>query len=169
MTGELERLLAVESPAVFGGGDAGIRIIGLGLAQRHDQARRALLEMRRAALLPLFQSWGDYLTAWLDRRPADMHTAISALGQFKIQDDPEAIFLEGWLLCDVGELEQGLAHLRRAVARGYFVAATLSDSRAFDPLRSVPAFQALLLEAEAGHQRTLAAFREAGGEQLLGR
>jgi hypothetical protein len=49
------------------------------------------------------------------------------------------------------------------------VAATLSDSREFDPLRSVPAFQALLLEAEAGHQRTLAAFREAGGEQLLGR
>src|SRR5206468_9861936 len=57
MTGELERLIAVESPVVFGGGDAGIRIIGLGLAQRHDEARRALLEMRRAALLPLFQSW----------------------------------------------------------------------------------------------------------------
>jgi eukaryotic-like serine/threonine-protein kinase len=168
LTGEIERLLAVESP-VATPGDAGIRIIGLGLARRYDEARRRLLEMRRAVLVPVFQSWIDYLTAWLDRRAADMHPALSTLGQFKIQDDPEAIFLEGWLLCDVGELEQGLAHLRRAVARGYFVATTLSDSRAFDPLRSVPAFQTLLLEAEAGHQRTLAAFREAGGEQLLGR
>jgi pentatricopeptide repeat protein len=168
LAGEIDRLLAVESPVVAPG-DAGIRIIGLGLAGRHDEARRALLEMRRAGLVPVFQSWIDYLVAWLDRRPADMHAAISTLGSFKIQDDPEAIFLEGWVLCDVGELEQGLAHLRRAVARGYFAAATLSGSRAFDPLRSVPAFQALLLEAEAGRERALTAFREAGGEQLLGK
>ena len=57
-------------------------------------------------------------------------------------------------------LKHGLARLREMVAE--------ADSRVFDPLRSVPAFQALLLEAEAGRRRTLAAFREAGGQQLLG-
>jgi hypothetical protein len=97
-----------------------------------------------------------------------MDGSISALSALKIQDDPEAIFQEGWLLCDAGEHERGLGHLRRAVAKGYFVAPTLSGSRHFDALRTDPAFQELLAEAEAGRQRALAAFREAGGERLLG-
>jgi hypothetical protein len=84
-------------------------------------------------------------------------------------DDPEAIFQMGWLLCDLGEHQRGLDPLRRAVAKGYFVAPTLSGSRQFDALRSDPAFQQLLGEAEAGREQALAAFREAGGERLLGR
>ena len=169
MTGDIERLLAVEPPLLVGGGDQGIRVIGLGLAGRRDEARRALLDMRQASRLPAFQSWTECLMAWLDRRPADMVVSISALSGLRIMDDPEAIFQEGWLLCDVGELERGLGHLRRAVAKGYFVAPTLSGSRHFDALRSDPAFQEVLAEAEAGRQRALAAFREAGGERLLGR
>ena len=69
---------------------------------------------------------------------------------------------------DVGEQQQGIAHLQRAVAKGYFVVPTLTSSRHFDALRSNPAFKALLAEAEAGRQQALAAFREAGGERLLG-
>jgi hypothetical protein len=71
-------------------------------------------------------------------------------------------------LCDAGELQAGLGYLRRAVARGYAVAPTLAGSRQFDPLRSDPAFEALLVEAEAGRRRALGAFREAGGTRLLG-
>jgi eukaryotic-like serine/threonine-protein kinase len=167
MAGNLERLMAV--PPVVGGGDAGIKIIGLGLAGRRDEARRALLDMREASRVQAFQSWTDYLMAWLDRRPADMLVTLSALSTLKIQDDPEAMFMEGWLLCDVGEHQEGLGHLRRAVAKGYYVAPTLSGSRQFDALRSDPAFQAIVAEAEAGRQEALAAFREAGGERLLGR
>src|SRR2546426_3811380 len=172
MTGDIERLLAVDRRSAVGSGDAGIRIIGLGLAGRRDEARRALLEMRaawsQASRVPAFQSWTEYLMAWLDRCPADMVVTMSAFSTLKIQDDPEAIFQEGWLLCDVGEQQQGIAHLQRAVAKGYFVAPTLTSSRHFDALRSNPAFQALLAEAEAGRQQALAAFREAGGERLLG-
>ena len=73
------------------------------------------------------------------------------------------------MLCDVGEHQRGLDVLKRAVARGYFVAPTLSKSRQFDALRGDPAFQALLADAEAGRQQALAAFRAAGGERLLGR
>jgi hypothetical protein len=107
--------------------------------------------------------------AWLDRRPADMLIGISALSALKIQDDPEAIFQEGWLLCDAGAHEAGLGYLQRAVAKGYFVVPTLLGSRHFDALRSDAAFHTLLMEAEAGRQQALAAFREAGGERLLGR
>ena len=94
---------------------------------------------------------------------------IAAIEALKIQDDPEAIFIEGWLLCDAGAHEQGLEHLQRAVSKGYFAAPTLAHSRQFDPLRSDPVFAAVHAEAEAGRQRALAAFRAAGGERLLGR
>jgi hypothetical protein len=75
----------------------------------------------------------------------------------------------GWLLCDVGEHEQGLLYLRRALAKAYFAAPTLSASPSFDPLRIDPRFLAILAEAKEGRQQALIAFREAGGERLLGR
>jgi len=168
MTGNIERLLAVERPSTAGSGDDVIRVIGLGLAGLRDEARALLLEMRQASPLPVFRSYADTLMAWLDRRPADMLT-VSSVDALKITDDPEAIFQGGWLLCDVGEHERGLSELRRAVAKGYSVAPTLSGSRSFDALRNTPAFQELLADAEAGRQQALAAFREAGGERLLGR
>jgi non-specific serine/threonine protein kinase len=168
MTGDVERLLAVEPPSLIAGADDGIRVIGLGLAGRRDESRRLLLDMRARSRIPAFQSWTEYLMAWLDRRPEEMTLSASTLSGLKIQDDPEAIFQEGWLLCDAGEHERGLGYLRRAVAKGYFVAPTLSGSPHFDALRSDPAFQALLAEAEAGRQQALVAFREAGGERLLG-
>jgi serine/threonine protein kinase/tetratricopeptide (TPR) repeat protein len=168
MTGDIDRLLAVEPPRVIAGADDGIRVIGLGLAGRRDEARRKLVEMRQSSRIPLFQSWIEYLMAWLDRRPADMFARQSTFDTLKIRDDPEAIFQDGWLLCDVGEYEAGLGQLRRAVAKGYFVSSTLSGRPQFDALRDDPAFRALLEEAEAGRQRALAAFRAAGGERLIG-
>jgi hypothetical protein len=169
MRGDINRLLAVEPTRIDPGADEGILVIGLGLAGRREEARRALVDMSQKRRIPLFQSWSEYLMNWLDHRAVDMFGGIPTLRGLKIQDDPEAIFLEGWLLCDVDEHERGFGHLQRAVAKGYFVAPTLAASRQFDALRSLPAFQMLLAEAEAGQRLALAAFREAGGERLLGR
>jgi hypothetical protein len=118
--------------------------------------------------VPAFATWTDYLMAWLERRGEGMLAGLSALSALKIQDDPEAIFQEGWLLCDVGEHDQGMFHLRRAVARGYFVVPTLVAAPAFDAIRGSAAFQTVLSEAERGRDRALASFREGGGERLLG-
>jgi hypothetical protein len=92
----------------------------------------------------------------------------ASLPGLKIRDDPEAIFQEGWMLCDIGEFEQGLFCLELAVSMGYFLAPTLARARQFDTLRADPRFQHVLAQAEAGRDRALATFRAAGGEQLLG-
>jgi hypothetical protein len=94
---------------------------------------------------------------------------MSTIRALNIMEDPEAIFQEGWMLCDLGEHEKGLPHLQRAVAKGYFVLPTLSQSRQFDALRGHPSFQELLADAQAGRERAFEAFRAAGGERLLGR
>ena len=94
---------------------------------------------------------------------------FAGLGELKIHEDPEAIFQEGWLLCDVGEYVRGLDIIRHAVAKGYFPVLTLSAARQFDALRDDPGFKKVLADAEQGRARALAAFREAGGERLLGR
>jgi hypothetical protein len=169
MSGNVDRLMAIEPPSVIAGADDGIRVIALGLAGRREEARARLLAMRQhPSRIPTFVSWIDYLVSWLEGRSADMVTRMSVLSSLKIQDDPEAIFQEGWLLCDVGEHARGLPYLQRAVAKGYVVAPTLERSRQFDAIRGEPAFAALVADAEAGRQRALTAFREADGEQLLG-
>ena len=171
MTGDIDRLLAVAPPPLGTGGDEWIqaRVTALGLTGRRDESHRLLAEMRQAPRVTAFQAWGDFLMAWLDRCPTDMVASLSALGPLTLHDDPEFVFRVGWLLCDVGEHKQGLLYLRRALTKAYFVAPTLSASRSFDPLRSDARFQAILAEAEVGRQQALAAFREAGGERLLGR
>ena len=168
MSGDLERLLAFDRGPDTGGDDV-IRVIGLGLAGRREESRRRLVALRESTQLPLFRSYAESLMAWLDRRAPDLLASSSSVGAFQIMEDPEAIFQEGWLLCDVGETRQGLSRLQRAVERGYCVAPTLRASRAFDPLRREPEFRELLSHADSGRQQALEAFRESGGERLLGR
>jgi serine/threonine protein kinase/tetratricopeptide (TPR) repeat protein len=167
MAGELDQLLAVDNPTT-GGGDAGLRIMGLGFAGRREEAIEAMRGAAEALRLPAFQVWARFLLAWLERRIPDMEMQRKELNSYKVRDDPEAIFIQGWIACDLGLHENGLAFLQRAVARGYSAAPALTRKAQFDALRSSPAFQTLLGDAEAGRRRAQVAFREAGGERLLG-
>jgi tetratricopeptide (TPR) repeat protein len=168
LAGETERLVDGTS-LIAGGGDYGLRAIALGLAGRRAEARVALNGLREASRVPLFQSWVRLLTAWLDYRGDELLAGFTSLERLKIQSDPEAMFQEAWLLCDVGQHQAALPMLQRAIAKGYSAAPTLTNSHHFDQLRSDPAFQTLLAEAEVGRRRAREAFREAGGERLLGR
>jgi serine/threonine protein kinase len=171
MTGDIDHLLAIESQS-HDGADQGIRIIGLGLAGRKDEARAKLQQFREsqaAVRIPSLYAWTTYLDSWLDGRLPGMLIHISEFRSLKIQDDPEAMFQEGWLMCDMGEFRLGLAQVQRAVSKGYSVASTLTASRAFDALRHDPVFKAIVAEAEAGRARALEAFKTAGGARLLGR
>jgi TolB-like protein/tetratricopeptide (TPR) repeat protein len=168
MSGDIDRLITIKPTPIVAGADDGIHVIGLALAGRRDEARQKLNAMRQASRIPLFEAWMDYLMAWLDKRIDDMARRASMFSGMKINEDPEAIFQEGWMLCDAGDHEAGLSRLQRAVAKGYFPAATLASRPQFDPLRQNAAFRALLAEAEEGRQQALRAFRDAGGERLVG-
>ncbi len=169
LQGDIDRLAVESTERVQGGGDAGIRIIGLGFAGRRDEAQRALADLRHGASSQTFQAWTSHLDAWLDGRIEDMLSTLSLFSPLKIFDDPEAIFQEGWMFCAVEQHQRGRDYLQRAVARGYFPASTLIESPHFDALRGDPTFQALVADAETGRQRARVAFQEAGGERLLAR
>ena len=168
MMGDVESLLAADRQTLIAGADDGIRVIGLGLAGRRDEALQMLDIMRQRSRIETFERWTVQLKAWLERRREDMLADLADLGTIRIQDDPEAIFQVAWLLCDIGAHEVALPHLRRAVAKGYFPERTLRNSPHFDALRQDGGFQAMVADADAGRQRALRALREAGGERLLG-
>ena len=113
----------------------------------------------------------DRTTCWpgSTAAPRTCSPASSPLGALEDQDDPEAIFQEGWLLCDVGEHEQGL---ESPAARGRQGLLRRSDAaaqpRSSTRCAAIPPSRRCWREAEAGRARALAAFREAGGERLLG-
>jgi serine/threonine protein kinase/tetratricopeptide (TPR) repeat protein len=169
MTGDLDRLLAAERQTGAGGGDGVIRAIGLGLAGRREEARDALLALRAASPIEAFRIWTNTLLAWTEGRLDRMLADVEPLRGLKIMDDPEAMFQEGWLLCDLGENRRGLEQIRRAVDRGYCVSTTMVNSRSFDSARDLPEFRKILADAEEGRAQALRAFVEHGGERLLGR
>jgi tetratricopeptide (TPR) repeat protein len=167
MKGDYDRALSIQCFPAAGSGDPSVRVIALGLAGRRDEARHALLDLRRIAPIPAFDARADYLLAWLERRASEMHDEFPGLVDLRIMQDPEALFQHGWLLCDAGDHARGLDRLRQAVAGGYTAAPTLAASAAFDALREDPAFRAIQSDAEAGRRRALDVFRGGGGEQLL--
>jgi non-specific serine/threonine protein kinase len=168
MTCDFDRLLGVAGAHGVTGGDDVIRIIARGLMGRRDEARAALVDLRASVRVAAFQTWSEFLLAWLDRRPDRMATIRESLEGLRIMDDPEAIFQGGWLQCDAGDFERGLALVRRSIERGYFVAPTLAVAPQFAALRDRPEFREVLAMAEAGRDRAFAVFREGGGERLLG-
>jgi len=167
MMNDVDGLIGVQLPRVIAGADDGIRVIGLGLAGRTEEALTRLDDMRKASRIPLFAAWIEYLQAWLERRVSDMIAMRATFESLKVRDDPEAMFQQGWMKCDVGEYETGLEDIQRAITHGYYPATTLTERRQFDALRDNPTFQDLLAHAQAGRMRALEAFRQAGGIRLL--
>ena len=80
-------------------------VIGLGLAGRRDEARAKLMRCASLSRIPFFQPWIEYLTAWLERRTADMAIRLSSVGPL---EDPRG---------SRGDLPGRMAALRRRPVR----------------------------------------------------
>jgi serine/threonine protein kinase/tetratricopeptide (TPR) repeat protein len=165
VTVELDQVLSLP---VGSGGDGIIRVIALGFAGRREEAREELIDVRKQLRTSAFTDWSSFVEAWLDRDPAAMRAVRPRIAHLAISNDPEAAFQEAWMYCDAGDFAEGKACLKRALEKNYFAALTLSRSSSFDPIREDAEFQELLAKANAGREKALRAFREAGGEVLLG-
>lgn len=72
------------------------------------------------------------------------------------------------IAAQLGRPGRALEVLGKAVDAGFFVAPALARDPLIEPLRSDHGFADLLARAEKGRAAALVAFREAGGERLLG-
>ena len=86
----------------------------------------------------------------------------------KVHQDPEAFFLFATILAYFGDSANALDALVRSVETGFSVPFALRGHPWLASLRADERFPALVERAEAHRRLALAAFREAGGEALLG-
>jgi hypothetical protein len=85
-----------------------------------------------------------------------------------VQPDPEALFVLSAWMSHVDDVDRALLALTRAVRGRFFAVETLARHPVFAPLHDVPAFRGLRRHAERPHDAAWIAFRDAGGEELLG-
>ena len=82
--------------------------------------------------------------------------------------DPEALFYLTRLLARLGEVERTLALFERVVDEGFYCFPGFVSDSWLDGLRAHPDFKRVLGHAQSRHQEAVVAFREAGGEEVLG-
>ena len=160
--GEMARL--VDADETTDAGDFELRAMALVALGREMDAVRVLTQ-DRGKLAPLFanvvvgfrgliEHGSDALARWAAF--IDTHT------------DPEALFIYAGAQAHFGDTERGLERLRRSVEGGYSVAEALRSHPWLERLRGSTEFDRLVALAESRQQQALAAFRDAGGEALLG-
>jgi serine/threonine protein kinase len=159
--GEMERLVAETSDS----GDFQLRLMALEALGHRDEALRGLKGIPMTALAPVFDTIRRGLIALFEGAPgaldafADMVTSHT---------DPEAFFMYAAAQAHFGDTERALARLTMAVDGGFTVPEALRVHPWLGALRANPAFAPLVERAEEGQRQALVAFRDAGGEALLG-
>ncbi|HEX5032163.1 MAG TPA: protein kinase [Candidatus Eisenbacteria bacterium] len=169
MNGQMEAALATGQFEELEPGEEVSRVIALGSLGRNDEALARLRAIKRDNQIPVFHVYADFIGAWLEKRPADMVRIRAKMAGLKVLDDPEAMFQEGFMLCDAGDPATGLDLIARGNAKGYFAPERLVQSPVFDRVRGTPEFRKVLDDAEAGRAQAFVVFRQRRGEQLLGR
>jgi hypothetical protein len=108
-----------------------------------------------AAVRAAAQGQRDETVAALDRVAVGFH-------------DPEGLFYLTRLSAHVGEVEGAAALFDRVVAGGFCCYPSFARDSWLDGLRAHAEFRRVLSLAEARHREAIVAFRDAGGERVLG-
>ena len=163
LRGEFERLLRED---VDEASDFEPKAVALVRAGRREEAKAVFERMGAAHMPAAYRATANAARAALFDEPAAARAALKE--GFAAIDDPEWHYTVGTLLARVGDPERAVDMIEKAVDGGYLVAPALAKDPVLDPLRGQARFEALLARAESRREAALAAFRQAGGESLLG-
>jgi hypothetical protein len=105
--------------------------------------------------------------AFMDGRHADGVRALVAQSHTTGIPDPEMLFYIGRHLAHVGEVDDAMVFVQRAVEGGFFCYPVFAEDSWLDPIRSRAAFQSVLAAVRERFQRASALFVESGGPALL--
>jgi tetratricopeptide (TPR) repeat protein len=159
--GEMDRLVTETVDA----GDFQLRVLALEALGRRDEALRSLKALPTTSLTPVFAAMRTSLIALFEGTPEAANAFASMVSK---HTDPEAFFMYATVQAHFGDAERAQRRLTNAVDGGFTVPQALRDHPWFGALRDAPGFAGLVERAEEGRRHALVAFREAGGEALLG-
>ena len=146
----------------------GARMMGMLAALRAGQTAPVIAELKRRAAT----TTGAALVttraflAVLERDTEAFGAPFDALAAST--RDPENLYYSALMAAYVGDVERCLTTLERAVQGGWLCYATIAGEPWLACARDAPRFAAVVAEAETRHGRAAAAFRAAGGNELLG-
>jgi TolB-like protein len=159
--GDFERVL--EHTGSDGQATRSFALLALG---RQQEALESWEAVAKAITLqtPVVREWIADVRAFLTLSEASRPAVHKNLdGAF----DPEEIFFVGTQAARLG-MPEAVTVLGRAVDAGYPARDALARHPWIAPIRGEPGFSDVLRRAELGRARALDAFREAGGQALLG-
>jgi TolB-like protein len=160
-TGDLE--LVLRDPGE--GFDFEVRAMALHALGRSAEALELLRAAETRPLPPVLLLVARALIALFSGRPEAVTLLHDALA---VHDDPEALFLYGSCQAQLGDDDSAVASLRLAIEGGYHFPQALVSGAWLAGLRRNGRLDELVERAEAGRRQAQAAFRDAGGESLLG-
>ena len=106
--------------------------------------------------------------AFMDGRHAEGVQELIAQTEAPAAQDPELLFMVGRHLAHVGESDQAISFIARAIEGGYFCYPVLIADWWLDGVRARPELSAMISVAKAHWKQATAAFVAAGGPLLLG-
>jgi serine/threonine protein kinase/tetratricopeptide (TPR) repeat protein len=136
------------------------------LVGRSAEAIAKLRELEGRPLLPIARQFARAHRAAVEGDRAELVRLQDALAFFRF--DPEGEFFGARAAAHVGEVDRALTMLDHVVGRGFYCPAILRGDPWLAPLRAEARFTEVLARADARSAEAAVAFRQAGGEKLLG-
>lgn len=104
----------------------------------------------------------------LEGRIGAGRSAVAGLQAFRTFSDPEGLYLWAQIAAGLGDTENAIGLLNRAVETGFYATQGLEVSAFLAPVRADSRFTGILDRARAGHRAASRAFIDADGPRLLG-